>query len=90
MFEILFGIALIVLASKTAPALAARIGRDGAGPDTERKLQALAQRLQQTEERVMTVMADSHERLVDIEERLDFAERVLQQHRTHGKLGQGE
>jgi hypothetical protein len=35
-------------------------------------------------------MADSHERLVDIEERLDFAERVLQQQRTQGKLGQGE
>ena len=90
MFEILFGIALIVLASKTAPALAARIGGDGAGPDTERKLQALAERLKQTEERVMTMMADSHERLIDIEERLDFAERVLQQQRTQEKLGRGE
>ncbi len=90
MFEILFGVALIVLASKTAPALAAKISGDGASPEAERKLQALAERLKQTEERVMTMMADSHERLIDIEERLDFAERVLQQQRTQGKLGPGE
>ena len=90
MFEILFGVALIVLASKTAPALAAKISGHGASPDTERKVQALAERLQQTEEKLMTMMADNHERMVDMEERLDFAERLLQQQRAQGKLGQGQ
>jgi glycine/serine hydroxymethyltransferase len=90
MFEILFGVALIVLASKTAPALAAKISGGGAGRDTERKVQALADRLHQTEEKVMTMMSDNHERMVDIEERLDFAERLLQQQRAQGKLGRGD
>lgn len=86
MFEILFGIAMIVLASKLGPAFARRIG----GPsDTNmhRLVEELEQRVSQNEDRIMELSAATHERLVDAEERLDFTERVIQQERAKGRLG---
>ncbi len=82
MFDILFGVALIVLASKVGPAVARRIDNKGLEPDATRRLQEMQERLEQVEERVLTLASDSHERLVDMEERMDFAERVLQQQRS--------
>ena len=82
MFDILFGIALIVLASKVGPAVARRIDSRGVEPDAARRLQEMQERLEHVEDRVLTLASDSHERLVDMEERMDFAERVLQQQRS--------
>ena len=82
MFDILFGVALIVLASKVGPAVARRIDNKGLEPDATRRLQEMQERLEQVEDRVLTLASDSHERLVDMEERMDFAERVLQQQRS--------
>jgi tetrahydromethanopterin S-methyltransferase subunit G len=49
----------------------------------------MEERLVQTEERLLTLASDTHERLVDVEERVDFTERVLQQHRSKGQLPEG-
>jgi len=89
MLEIFMGIAILVLASKTAPAIARRLSGQALDGETVRRMQDLEQRLEQTEERLLNLAADSHERLVDIEERVDFTERVLQQQRAHGQLPEG-
>ena len=87
MFEILLGIAIITFASKVAPALAQRLSTGGGfSPEAQRRLEDMEQRLAQTEERLLGLSAGTHERLVDVEERLDFAERVLQQHRQRDRL----
>jgi tetrahydromethanopterin S-methyltransferase subunit G len=83
MGEILVGVALIVLASKVGPALAARIRAD-AGPGSGRDQRRIEARLTELEERVTAVTGETGERLAELEERVDFAERVLQQHRERG------
>lgn len=88
MFEILFGIALIVFASKMGTAWSRRVG----GPDASRVLKAvedLDQRVAQNEDRIMELSAATHERLIDLEERADFAERVLQQQRDKRRIEPG-
>jgi len=90
MFEILLGIAFIVLASKTAPALAHRIGSGAPSPDVERRMRALEETVEEMRERLLTLGGESHERLVDLEERMDFAERVIQQARDRTRLEPGE
>jgi vacuolar-type H+-ATPase subunit I/STV1 len=87
MFEILLGIAMIVLASKLGPAFARRIGGGSTDTNTQRLVEELEQRVTQNEERIMELSSATHERLVEAEERLDFTERVLQQERAKGKLG---
>ena len=42
--------------------------------------------LVETEERMAALATESNERLVDLEERVDFAERVLQQQRERGQI----
>jgi uncharacterized coiled-coil protein SlyX len=83
MGELLIGIAVIVFASKVGPAIAARIRADaGSGaPRDQRRFEA---RLTELEERVTAFTGETGERLVELEERVDFAERVLQQHRERG------
>jgi hypothetical protein len=88
MFEILFGIALIVFASKVAPAVSRRIGQ-GADPQLGRRLEELEERVATSEERLLDLSAGTHERFVDVEERLDFTERVLQQQRHREGLPRG-
>lgn len=89
MFEILLGIALITLASKVGPAWARRIEGQGADPEVARRLGEAEERVTQLEERLLSLAAESHERMLETEERLDFAERVLQQQREGRKLGEG-
>lgn len=89
MFEIFFGIALIVLASKVGPAMAQRIGGKANDGEVAERIRELEERLEQLDERFLQLAADNHERLVDIEERVDFAERVLQQQRTQQLPPQG-
>jgi len=88
-FEILLGVGFIVLASKTAPALARRIGGQAATPDMERRLADLEDGMEEFRERLATLGSESHERLMEIEERMDFAERVLHQQREQTRLEPG-
>ncbi len=85
MFEIFFGIALIVFASKVGPAVARRVGQ-GNDPGLARRLQDMEDRVTTNEERLLGLSAGTHERLLDIEERLDFAERVVQSQRHKKQL----
>ena len=89
MLDIFLGIAILVLASRTAPALARRLSGQSLDGEAVRRLREMEERLEQTEERLLTLASDSHERLVDIEERVDFTERVLQQQRAQGQLPEG-
>ena len=89
MFEIFLGIAILVFASKVAPEVAARVGGQRVDGEMQRRLLEMEERLEQTEERLLTLAADSHERLVDVEERVDFTERVIQQQRAQGQLPEG-
>ena len=89
MFEILFGIALIVLASKIGPAVARRVGQ-GVDTDVRRQLGDLESRVTTSEDRILDLSAGTHERLVEVEERLDVAERVLQAERHRARLPRGE
>ena len=82
MFEIFFGIALIVLASKVGPAVSRRISGGAMDAGAARRLDQMEERLEQMEERVLSLASDNHERLLEVEERVDFAERVLQQQRS--------
>jgi hypothetical protein len=86
MFEILAGIALIVFAQKTAPALARRLSGQTMDGTAARRLEDLEQRIAQNEDRLLEFSAGAHDRMMEVEERLDFAERVLQQQRQQHKL----
>ena len=89
MFELLLGIGFIVLVSKTGPALARRIGGHAVTPDTERRLADLEDGMDELRERLITLGSESHERLMEIEERMDFAERVLHQQREQTRIEPG-
>ena len=89
MFEILLGIGFIVLASKVGPALAQRLREQSATPDVDRRLADLEDGIEEVRERLLTLGSESHERLMDLEERLDFAERVLHQQREQTRLEPG-
>ncbi len=89
MFEILFGVALIVLASKIGPAIARRVGQ-GVDTDVRRQLDDLESRVTTSEDRILDLSAGTHERFVEVEERLDVAERVLQAERQRDRLPRGE
>lgn len=90
MLEILGGIALIVLASRVAPALAMRLSGQVKDPDYERRLRDVEERLGEIQERLVGLAADAHERIMDLEERVDFTERVLHQNRDQERLEPGE
>jgi hypothetical protein len=86
MGELLIGIAFIIFASKVAPAVAKRLSSHSGDPELSRKVEEMDGRLAQNEERLLELAAGTHERFVDAEERLDFAERVIQQQRERRKL----
>jgi hypothetical protein len=86
MGELLIGIAFIIFASKVAPAVAKRLSSHGGDPGLSRKVEEMDGRLVQNEERLLELAAGTHERFVDAEERLDFAERVIQQQREGRRL----
>jgi aminoglycoside N3'-acetyltransferase len=90
MFEIFLGIAILVVASKVAPELATRLSSQRLDGEAQRRMQEMEERLEQTEERLLSLASDSHERLVDIEERVDFTERMLQRQRSQGQLPEGK
>ncbi len=89
--EFFLYIAVLVLVVKLAPAIARRIS--GHSVDSNailRKLDDTEQRLAETESRLRALSEGTHERLLDVEERLDFTERVLQQERERRPLPRGE
>ena len=60
------------------------------GDGSESGHAALAERVEQTEARLMDTLErleQTHQRLVDVEERLDFAERLLTREREQPRLG---
>lgn len=86
MFEILLGIACIVFASRVAPAIARRIGGQAVDTQLVKHLEDLDQKMARSEDRLMALSAGTDDRLLEIEERLDFAERLLQQQRERERL----
>lgn len=78
-------IAIIVIGSPIAKALANRINRQsvGGGPEMRRVLEQTEQRLLDTEQ----ALDDSVERITDLEERLDFAERLLARQNARDQIG---
>ena len=69
--------------------MAQRISGQAIDSQVAQRMQEMEERLEQLDERFLQLAADNHERLVDIEERVDFAERVLQQQRTQQLPPQG-
>lgn len=80
-----FGIALVVALKPIIGALAVRIGGGALADDLEARLQALESRSPVTGETDAV-----YHRLVELEERVEFAERLLAQARTEGALPPGE
>ena len=79
------GITLLVMLKPVFAALAARIGGGALPGDLEERLQALESRSPVTGETDAV-----YHRLVEWEERLEFAERMLAQARPEGALPPGE
>lgn len=85
--EFFLGLALFILVLRMTPALVRRVsGRAVDSDELRKRLDDTEQRLAKSEERLRGLAEGTHERLVDIEERLDFAERVLQQQREARRL----
>ncbi|HYR98899.1 MAG TPA: hypothetical protein VEO58_07770, partial [Gemmatimonadales bacterium] len=94
-----FGVALIVMAISIGKAIAARIGppegpRGPRGPRGSRR--HLAQVIDDLQKRVggsedvqsrLDALEDVQRRLADVEERLDFAERMLAKQRDAERIG---
>ncbi len=70
--------AILILRGPLGKALGERIGRGGRGEDS---VEATALKAEMEELRY---------RLTELEERVDFSERMLAQRRQHGRLAQGE
>ena len=82
--DLLTFIAIIVVGSPIAKAVAKRIS---AQPGSGRaEVQELAHRLEQRLEETDLRSADTAERLVDMEERLDFTERMLARQNAREQL----
>ena len=80
-----FGIAVVVALKPVIGALATRIAGGALAEDLEARLQALEAKTPVTGETDAV-----YHRLVELEERLEFAERMLAQARPEGALPPGE
>lgn len=81
-------IAIFILILKATPAIVRRIesGTDGA---TRERLDELERRLAETEDNLRTLGAATDNRLVDLEERQDISERVIQTVKDSRALPEG-
>jgi hypothetical protein len=84
MIFLLVCVAATIILLPLMRALARRIDRSGAGADP-----ALQAELEELRARLAEVELQQH-RLADVEERLDFAERLLTQRREPEQIGRGE
>jgi uncharacterized protein involved in exopolysaccharide biosynthesis len=83
------GFTLIGVVDKVGSAWAARLKSTAAdASDLQRRLAELEQRLAETDARLQDLAADD-DRVLDLEERVEFAERLLQQLRDPGRLPPG-
>ena len=74
--EFFVGLAFFILILRVTPALVRRIGGQTADSGELRKrLEDAEQRLSEMEGRLRGLSEGTHERLLDVEERLDFTER---------------
>ena len=85
---ILVSIAIFLLILKATPAIVKRIESGTAGANNER-LDELEHRLAEAEDNLRTLGAATDTRLVDLEERQDIAERVLQSVKDPRALPEG-
>ena len=91
-----FGVALIVMAISIGKAIAARIGPPEGPPGPRGSRRHLAQVIDDLQKRVggsedvqsrLDALEDVQRRLADVEERLDFAERMLAKQRDAERIG---
>ena len=80
-----FGIVLLLVLKPLVVALAGRIGGGRGAGELEERVAALESRSPVTGETDAV-----YHRLVELEERLEFAERILAQSKTEGLLPRGE
>jgi len=83
------GLTIIGVVDKVGSALAARLKNTAAdAAELQRRLAELEHRLADTDARLQDLAAED-DRMLDLEERVEFAERVLQQLRDPGRLPPG-
>ena len=85
----LVALALAYLIFRATPAIVRRVASGGLDTESKARLDDLEHRLQETEERLRGLAAATDGRLVDLEERQDVAERVLQRVREDRALPEG-
>ncbi len=85
--EFFVGLAFFILILRLTPVLVRRIGGQTADSGELRKqLEDAERRLSEMEGRLRGLSEGTHERLLDLEERLDFTERALQQQPQRRRL----
>ncbi len=85
--EFFVGLAFFILILRLTPVLVRRVGGQTADSGELRKrLEDAEQRLSEMEGRLRGLSEGTHERLLDLEERLDFTERALQQQPERRRL----
>ncbi len=85
--EFFIGLAFFILIMRVTPVLVRRIGGQTADAGKLRKrVEDAEQRLSEMEGRLRGLSEGTHERLLDLEERLDFTERALKQQPGRGRL----
>lgn len=85
----LVALALVILIFRATPAIVKRIASGGLDTESKAHLDDLEHRLQETEERLRGLAAATDGRFVDLEERQDVTDRVLQQVREDRALPEG-
>ncbi len=82
-------IAIMMLIIKATPAIVKRIEGGGLDTGSRERLDELDHRLQETEEQLRRLVSATDSRLVDLEERQDVTERVLQRVKERKALPEG-
>ena len=82
-------LAVVFLIFRATPAIVRRIESGGLDTEGKARLDDLERRLQETEERLRGLAAATDGRFVDLEERQDVTERVVQQVREDRALPEG-
>ncbi len=82
-------LAVVILIFRATPAIVKRIASGGLDTEDKARLDDVEHRLQETEERLRGLAAATDGRFVDLEERQDVTDRVLQQAREDRALPEG-
>ena len=85
----LVALAVAMLVFKATPAIVKRIEKGGLDVGSRERLDEMDHRLQDTEEQLRRLASATDSRLVDIEERQDITERVVQRVKESKALPEG-